>query len=475
MKNYIILYKKFCIISAILLVATTSCKKLNETPKSFATPENFYTTPAQIEAVFASSMNTLWDSWTNYSYGMSVFRNDDQLDGGDLNITENWGSGFWSAHYKAILNLNAAIKALNIGNLEGIPQSDMDVLMGQAKMLRAYNYFMLVRMFGDIPLITESIEDPIHAEINRATTAEVYNLITADLLEAVAKLPASWPSAQRGRPAADAAKGLLAKVYLTMASYPLNKTENYQKAAEMAAQVILSGRYSLVPDVHEVFSLNTKYGPEMMWSFNSNYEDLATDPQIWTDMDGWGDFSADPVWVGNYPDQPRKYAYVQVVSKEGDNYLDIGALPGIKKYLYDTDDDYESGRSVVNIPILRYADVLLIFAEADNLANNGPTQEAVDAVNQIINRANGNINNPGDPLATPGMSKEDFDAKVIQERNLELCFEFDRWFDLIRKHILKEMNNPEVQQNFSEEDYLFPIPSDDIRLNPALTQNPGYN
>ncbi|HEX5554406.1 MAG TPA: RagB/SusD family nutrient uptake outer membrane protein, partial [Chitinophagaceae bacterium] len=82
--------------------------------------------------------------------------------------------------------------------------------------------------------------------------------------------------------------------------------------------------------------------------------------------------------------------------------------------------------------------------------------------------------NAQDPLATLGMPKDAFDTKVIQERNYELCFEYDRWFDLIRKHILKQMSDPTIQQNFSEDDYLFPIPTDDIRLNPLLTQNPGY-
>ncbi len=71
------------------------------------------------------------------------------------------------------------------------------------------------------------------------------------------------------------------------------------------------------------------------------------------------------------------------------------------------------------------------------------------------------------------MSKEDFDTAVIEERNQELCFEFDRWFDLIRKHILKEKSIPSIQQNFTEDDYLFPIPDNDVELG-GLTQNPGY-
>jgi len=141
--------------------------------------------------------------------------------------------------------------------------------------------------------------------------------------------------------------------------------------------------------------------------------------------------------------------------------------------MYDTQDDFDNYSSVMNMPILRYADVLLIYAEAANMANGGPTQAAVDAVNQIIDRANGYVDNPQHPRLTTSMSKEAFDAAVIEERNQELCFEFDRWFDLVRKRILGD-KNPDWTANFSDDDYLFPIPETDLRLNKLLTQNPGY-
>ena len=128
----------------------------------------------------------------------------------------------------------------------------------------------------------------------------------------------------------------------------------------------------------------------------------------------------------------------------------------------------------MNMPIIRYADVLLIYAEAANMANGSPTQTAVDAVNQVIDRANGFAPVAGHPLLTTAMSKEAFDDAVIEERNQELCFEYDRWFDLVRKRILKEKSIPSVQVNFSEGDYLFPIPDVDMELNKEWTQNPDY-
>jgi hypothetical protein len=468
MKNH-----KLAISLIAMLVIALGCKKLDEHPKSFVTPDNFYKSQTQIEATFASSMSALWSAWSTYGYGMAVFANDDQLAGGDLNIPANWGSDLWAAHYSAIMNLNLSISALNKG-LPGVSKETTDQLLGQAKFLRAYNYFMLVRMFGSVPLVTEETASPFTINVAKSPIADVYQLIISDFTTAIATLPVTWPDAQRGRPTMDAAKGLLAKAYLTMATYPLNDPSYYQKAADMAAQVIQAGTYSLEPDINKVFSVGTKYGKEMMFSFNSNYVDMATDPHIWSDIDGWGDESAEPLWVQVYPVQPRKSAYLQTQDASGVDYVTLGKLPGIKKYLYDTPEDFEAGRSVVNIPILRFADVLLIFAEADNMAHGGPTQAGVDAINRVIDRANGNVANAQDPRATLALSPADFDAKVIDERSWELCFEYDRWFDLIRKHILKEKSIPSIQQNFVEKDYLFPIPENDLRLDPLLTQNPGY-
>ncbi|MCL6100865.1 MAG: RagB/SusD family nutrient uptake outer membrane protein [Bacteroidetes bacterium] len=468
----------FSLIASSILVM--SCQKLDETPISFVSPGEFYKSQAQIEAAFASSMYKLWSYWGGYGYsGQNCFNNDDQRYGGNLVIANNFGKILWKAHYAALLNINSAIGGMKKGNLQGVPPATVDLLMGQAKFLRAYNYFMLVRMFGDLPLLTEDIPDPAVAKIGRSPIADVYKLIVSDFTEAIAKLPATWPTAQRGRPTRDAAKGLLAKVYLTMATAPLNDVSNYAKAADLAKQVIQSGVYSLVPDIANVFSTATKYGPEMMWSFNSNYQAINTDAQIWrpASLGGWGDFSVQPEWEQQYPEGPRKDAYI-LTSANG-NYYTSPAYgypnrPTVKKFMYDTPQDFKTYSSIMNMPILRFADVLLIFAEADNMANGGPTQAAVDAINKVIDRANGYKNNTLHPELTTNMSKGNFDTAVIEERNQELCFEMDRWFDLVRKRILFQKSIPSIQQNFTDDDYLFPIPDDDIQLNPLIKQNPGY-
>jgi hypothetical protein len=213
-----------------------------------------------------------------------------------------------------------------------------------------------------------------------------------------------------------------------------------------------------------------------MWSLNSNYADINTDPQIYRPgrLDGWGDFRVQIEWEEEYPDIPRKHAYV-LIELDGVNYKDWTDDPNpfIKKFMYDNETDYNNFSSVMNMPIIRFADVLLIYAEAANMANGAPTQDAVDAINLVIDRANGHANLPQHPLLTTAMSKEAFDAAVIEERNQELCFEFDRWFDLVRKRILQQESIPTIQQNFTEGDYLFPIPDNDVELG-GLSQNEGY-
>ena len=160
--------KSYHFLFVAVVILAMSCKKLSEKPASFVEPQNFYTTPSQIEATFAGAMNRVWDYWGGYGYGMGNFINDDQYDGGDLVIGNNHGSDLWDAHYAAILNLNSAIKAMKEGNLGSTATpEELDVLMGQARFIRAWNYFMLVRMFGALPLITEDTEDPTTAQITR--------------------------------------------------------------------------------------------------------------------------------------------------------------------------------------------------------------------------------------------------------------------------------------------------------------------
>ncbi len=462
-------------IAGLAIMSGCDVLDLEEQPKDFIAPDNFFNTPTQIESVMAGTMRRSYNNWGGYSYNPGLHRHSDQNNGGNLVITQNYQAGVWALHYRNISDINHAIKAMVDGNLDSYSATVRNQLMGQLKFLRAWNYFQLVRHWGDVPLVTEETEDYFANLPSRTPVREVYDLIVADFQEAVEKLPEDWGSLV-GRPAKDAARGLLAKAYLTMATAPLNDASYYPLAAAMAKQVMDGGRAALVEDINEVFSFATEYGPEMLWSFNANEQHRSTDPRVWSGIHGWGDYSYDRFWVDSiYPEQPRKHAYVETYSRDGVPFEETGRWSmGVKKYLYDTWENFARGVTTVNMPIIRYADVLLIYAEAENMANGGPTQAAVDAVNKVIDRANGYEHNPEYPLLTTAMSRDDFDMAVIHERSLELCMEYDRWPDMLRKRIIADVVREHYLVNYSDHIYLFPIPDSEVRLNPNIVQNPGY-
>jgi hypothetical protein len=470
----------------------TACEDLTEKPAGIATPTTFYSSTLQCEAALAGAMAPLWGWYVSNSYGdgsglAGTFANDDQMEGGDLIIAEGHATNLWTGHYRSIVNINSLLNAvLNKESLSKFPQDEVDVIVGQAKFLRAFNYFYLVRMFGDLPLLTEDTPDPIKTPITaRTPIAQVYELIIEDFTFAMDVLPSKTDldGSNPGRPTSGAAKGFLAKVYFTMATAPLNDVSKFAEAAKLSKEIIDEGEYSLIPDINDVFLQGNKYGSEQMWSFNSTVDDRQVDalggkPD---EIEGYGGEHVAVDFDTSFVDQPRKDAYLLrylIIDGDSVGYDGLSSgTPYIRK-LYNEPYislDEQDGGSTANWFILRYADILLIYAEAQNQV--GLNQDAVDALNQIIKRANGATGT--EPLATLAMSKSAFDAKVIQERSWELCFELgDRWFDLVRKRMIEEANedNPDAVNNFSTDPnpyyYLFPIPTVDATL---IGQNPGYN
>ena len=474
MKKIKIIHKSL-ILTFILVTLLFSCHDaFMEHPKSIISPDAFYKNPAQIEGVLAKSFSrtgyffNFWNPWF-------TFQHSDELSGGNLVIPPDHGVDVWNRQFNTIMNMNYVIYAIQKGQVEEGSKSEINNLLGMAKFIRGWAYFCLVRFWGPVPILTEKDVEGNYFSLKpaRSSIEDVYNLITSDFQTGI-DLMKDNPG-QSSKPSKGVAKAYLAKAYLTIATYPINNSTYYDKAAKIAWEIIQSGDYSLVEDIDKVFSYETEEGPEMMLSFHANDACWMDFPQYLSAMrGGWSSFVADLRWVERYPEQPRKNAYLDLYNENGEYYADISKNPGLRKYFYGA--DWERGWADSHIPLIRYADVLLIFAEAANMANGAPTENAVWAINQIIQRANGYKENPKHPLTTIDMSKESFDEKVIQEREWELCFEphWGRWSDLIRKRLLKEKIREEYLPNFNEEDYLFPIPETDLRLNDNLDQNPGY-
>lgn len=500
------LYRLSFILFLTILVLLTSCEKLNEEPRGFASPESFYQSISQAEAALIGHMDRLFQYWNDdgYSWGWRFFDNDGQTYGGNLNINYRQGRDLYGGHYKGILYMNNLLRAIKNGEIKNATQDQIDLVTAQAKLMRGFDYFVLVRLFGAVPLYNENMDDPTINPIARTPIAEVYEQIISDFTYASEKLPLKWPNGQTGRPTRGAAKGLLAKTYITMATAPLNDASNYAKAMAAAKSCMDDGVHDLIPNINDVFKVENKYSSEMMWSFNANYKDVAVEANLFAPWEckGWGNVIADARVDSLWPEQPRKNAYLlrdiykvkladglertlMFVPSDAElietiHYENWGSQnPAPRKWLppYISQADYDNYTMIYGVPIIRYADVLLLYAEAANMSNGGPTQAACDALNRVIDRANGNSTGlPGHPRAVVGWTKQQFDDAVIQERNWELCFEMDRWYDVCRKRIL---NSPLVTPkwrllNYSVDDYLWPIPQIDLSENILLTQNPGY-
>jgi len=468
----------------VLVLVAASCQKLEESPDGISTPLNFYRTVSQCEAAYAGSMNALWVTWGGYQNQLGL--PDGQYEGASLDLGVGSFNELWTWHYKAISNVNAVLKAIKDGSLDGNSQETIAAVVGQGRFLRAFNYFTLVRLYGKIPYITEDTPDPVSTPLtpdSRLEVAAIYDLIQADLEYAADNLP-DFDGSVPGKPNKWIAKGYLAKVYLTRATAPLNQTEYYARARDMADDVIVNSPYTLLSDFRDVFKTSNNRNMEVMFAFNRTNDAPYMPGNVWapSEMDGWSSGPVKILWATTvYPEQPRKHSYL-LLDFPSDIYdpsapvinwtESVDGVPYIGKYNMPNltyEQQVGGGDAGIEMKLLRFADILLIYAEAANMAGTGPTQLAVDRLNLIIDRANEGTGT--EARATLGMSQADFDKKVIDERSFELCFENDRYFDVLRKRLLQEVNLPDNADGYDENDYLLPIPALDAG---SIGQNTGY-
>ncbi|QNL50409.1 RagB/SusD family nutrient uptake outer membrane protein [Olivibacter sp. SDN3] len=515
--NLLIILSLFCLVS---------CKKfLEEEPAAIISDNQFYNTQEDavnaVNAVYfllnAGGLQTPYN--TLFNTGMNMAGDDEDPGPGatnpdvrSLSVLAHSSTNLrvyeiWQQHYAAIKKANVA--------LEKIPEIEFDEqlknrLLGEAKFLRALYYFNLVRLYGGVPLIIENQEfiDANDYAVAKSTAAEVYTQIETDLKEAADVLPPSYSSPDVGRATAGAAKALLAKVYLTKASLPLNIQLHYEDAVRTAEEALSpqdggSGEYGydLIENYAEVFLPAHKNGVEHIFSaqFKSNSLNQGNSEML-------------RAILGGIPGLRGTYAHMVRFYREGeDNYFSIFKLfspQDKRKYvtfvthfnsptnnqqyglpinnpavpqdstpffnkLWDPNSLAVTSESAANVAIIRYADLLLIHAEAENELN-GPTPKAYRSLNRVRNRA-------GLPDLTAGLTKDQFRDSVYFDRRLELTFEYQRWFDLIRQKdasgsgVLVRNLHKVGKTNAADKHYLYPIPQSEIDNNHLLEQNPEWN
>ena len=478
--------------SAIILVGLLilqGCDDLlTETPEDFLAPENFYRTAADADAAVLSIYVPLGEQpglkarqWIATDAGSDITRvgplepNADiraagvlATDPGNIQVTHPWGQ-----LYGAVARANVAADRIAGVEMDATRRAQ---LIGEARFLRALSYFYLVRLYGDVPLIVDSEEVRIAAA--RTPKEEVYRQIVQDAEAAAAVLPARWDARNVGRASRGAALTLLADVHLTR--------REWDRAAAAARQVVDLGVHRLENDYLRPFLPASKNGPEEIFSLQangptspvgSNFVAMYFPREVGRSRGG-----------GNGTLQPTQWHYDSYLPGDyrkevtyATRWTNIDArvfnlYPHVFKYRPSQVTNIGSGD--VNIPIYRYAEVLLIQAEALNEMSR--TSEAIALLDQVRARARGAAGIPrAQPASYTGPATQAAvrDA-IFQERNWELAHEGKRWYDLVRRgeaYFLAEIraHDPEAT-GLEATDMLWPIPQTELDLNPALVQNPGY-
>lgn len=489
------------LLSFLFALLFSACVDLEEQTPGKLTTETLYKTQSDMDAAVPGLYYPLFGGYRAFDFDWPIV-----MTGGAEDVSSQAGifvpfdelraksgsgsiSTMWEALYKAINNANAII-----GNIENIPETkDRNDVEGQARFIRAMCYFYLTRWFGEIQVITFENQS-IAAEVEQSTISEIYDLIIDDLEKAEILLPVSMGE-QSSLPTSGAAKALLAKVYLTVAGWPLNQgVPAYALARDKADELItgeLSGVFRLESDFSMLWDANNKFNTDEFIFIlhgiasigdNASHHHVASRPPV---DGGWGDWYTEERFLNAFPEGPRKDISFRLVFSDGSHWSENnvpGGAPGqpfTGKYRNPGGDcGYEnvgcSEHGAGFFPILRYADVLLIYAEAANLAEGSPSEKTYAALNMVRRRAAGfdpNISN--DSIDLSGLSMNEFDIFVLDERNWELAFEANRWFDLVRRDLVIEVNEG-VHDNVTIEDYLLPKPALQVSLSPGLDQNPGY-
>lgn len=438
-------------------------------------------------------------------------------------VLDNWK---WDANHRYLapvwVEAYAVINAAN-GVIENVSNINMDEtlknrIIGEAKFLRAFNYFVLVRLWGGVPIRTEQIKGATEQlQIPRSTAQQVYELIISDLEDAAKTIPENYDAYSGpnvGRVTLGAVRTLLAKVYLQRgATASVQQTGDFQKSLDYSQLVIQQNKYQLEENFRDIFDVETENGPEVIFDIQHvGLPDLGGDlsqhlvprnsgigrrssGNIHTEVPFFDEYSSDDQRLGGFI-----LEYVRnedTIRYNADNFENDGyVLPGPGFFKMAEFDGTIGGNAEErpNKVLLRYADVLLMYAEAANEVNNGPTTEAYNFVNMVRQRA-------GIGPLKENLPYQAFKDSVFIQRRKEFVVEFHGWFDGLRNWDFmtdRVIRNVQIRQqktnngewpagsytapiDFTTEDIknnikfrLFPIPQRIMDANPLLDQNPGW-
>lgn len=527
------------IFFSLVLLSATSCEKYLETvPQDFISPVNYYSTEQDLNTALAGVYDAFAQDGTyarNLALELTSGTDESFRKRDDANIfvhkynhdaSETQLGATWKQLYDAINRAN-----LLLANIDKpvIDAAKKNPIKGQALFLRAHAYFLLVSLWGDVPLITEPVASAIEVNRARTSSAAVYAKILEDMTAAEGLVNAF---AHPGTISKSAVQGILARVCLKMAGFPLNDASKYALAKSWAEKVILSGAHKLNADYKQIFinqsadlyDLTTK---EVIWEIEFLGNNIGTTKEggrhvnqqaiRFTGADaglgtaGYGyaaiaptatlfkmygsaatindvrrDWNIAPFrYTSNTNSTPVNHATTEFYNRDSGKW----------RRQYEVAIPKSADWSSTNFPMLRYADVLLMYAEAENELN-GPTTLALQYFNAVRTRSLASTTYPvievANPLAEVRVdSKDNFRKAIMGERARELAFEGLRKMDLIRWKVLLPVLKAvgaDIQTsasaalkysaigytNAEDKHYLLPIPTLELSLNKSITQNPGW-
>ncbi|WP_290790043.1 RagB/SusD family nutrient uptake outer membrane protein [Flavihumibacter sp. UBA7668] len=470
--------KKINLLLCLSILVLTGCQKfLTENPRSIQTPENAYTTPEE----WQKTLNAAYAAMQRVFVGKNTITlsefGTDEVEPYDLGwaayselkmYTFNAQHPFFQDHYRVCYE---GVKRSNavIDMPEGVVNAaTRELMIAQAKFLRGLYYFDLVKMYGGVPLwIKSSIDDEIMKP--RATADQVYEVITQDMKDAEEVLPTTWPNAaDKGRATKYAAQAFLGRIYLQW-----NKPD---QALEYLNK--LDGKFQLYANLKDIFHPKNKnaefenifevqFRHSGSWGLEGSIQHSYWGPRGVggpTNFGGWGGFGPTNYVYNSYEaGDKRKQAFFLP------EYMGVTQSPATNNKFWDSEHGNVIEDDNLNFILMRYADVLLMKAEALN-ATGDQGNAKYEAINQVRRRAGVN-----DILASENLSQQAFADRVLQERLHELCFEHLRRFDLIRFGKLKSHLADRVGITIQDYHNLYPIPQSAMDANDAISENnPGY-
>ncbi len=491
-----LLYLGMVVIFTLLTYSACKDEKFLDVQPAFLTEEVYFKDMGEFEravrACYAKMTDFYWYAALSPQCSIWQLPGDDITTSGDTPfenfLTLNSGNGLLSNYYKSSYELINRCNVLLEKNKDSDVYTDATLKnthRGEALFLRGWVYYNLWNFFGTSPLALQRISTVDDATPGNTSGTQLLDQAISDLQEAAGLLPASWDALNRGRVTSNSARGMLAKALVFRASWS-DSNADYAAAIQAADQI---QGVSLMADFNSNFDPAMENNAESLFEFQASQQ--ATD-NVWLANDFGGSVGAMSSYWGFYENHwslfgtPPYVATQKLINayETGDPRKDItvNADGAIIKYVT-LDQKANTGVGSLNNPrILRYADVLLLKAEAI-IRSGGSASEAISLINEVRTRAREMTADKLVPADRPASTDANqIMSWIIDERFIELAGEESRWVDLRRWHKAGVItlntaffNSVNSKISFDPGTHLFfPIPNNEIDLNPNVSQNPGY-